>query len=443
MHNVLEVLDLFSRAGGGGSSSGGGSGEAIILLIGYVPMHFVGAIIRKLQINGVAWVMAQIVGWIICAIFCGLLLFLGALGFFIAIGGIAGMGAGLYGWFSKLKRSKKVIAALQKSASLDAAWNEEAILNRTKELFIRYQADWSRRDWQAMGNYMTTSYAQHAALLVAVLHQAKRINTVQNPHIDQVMIVDARDSDENTEDTVTVGVTASAHDSLIDEVTNKPLFTDNSSFTEYWRLRRQGDTWLLDGIEQATQAKWKESNSLREFAKKNQYFYSLDMGWLFIPARGVLFERARFGTSDINNHIVGIYNNAYLLQLYTYVPVKGSAGDFIIAQTNVPKSYGNIIVRRKKWGNLLKPSGLQKISMEWGDFNKKYEVFASSYEGATSFELLHPAFMEKLEALPLEVNIEVVDNVVYLYTSQKHVQTTEEYEIMLEILKEAYKQMKL
>jgi hypothetical protein len=52
--------------------------------------------------------------------------------------------------------------------------------------------------------------------------------------------------------------------------------------------------------------------------------------------------------------------------------------------------------------------------------------------------------MEKLEALPFEVSIEVVDNVVYLYS----VQLTEKnpavsYQRMLEILQEAYKQMKL
>lgn len=455
---ITAALELLARAGGGGSSSGGGGGgghggsgggggggaEGLIFALGYVPMHFVGAFIRKTQVNGLLWVASQIVAWIICLIFCGFLLQFGVLGFFVAIGAVVGMGAGLYNWFSKLKRNKRVATQLKRSASLDPAWNEESILKRTADLFLQYQADWSQRNWQAMSNYMTPAYAQHAALMTAVLRQAKRINTIENPTIDQIMIVDVRDSNNDANDTVTVGITAHMRDTLIDEETNAPLFTDTSQFTEYWRLNRSGDTWLLDGIEQATQADWKGDVSLKDFARRKGYFYSLDMGWLFIPRRGSLFGRARFGVSDINNHIVGIYNNSYLLQLYTYTPVKSGNGDFLIAQTNVPKNYGNIVVRRKKWTNLTKPKGLQKITMEWGDFNKKYEVFASSYEGATSFELLHPAFMEKLQALPLEVNIEVVDNVVYLYSPQKDAANSlRKYEIMLDILQEAYKQMKM
>jgi hypothetical protein len=83
--------------------------------------------------------------------------------------------------------------------------------------------------------------------------------------------------------------------------------------------------------------------------------------------------------------------------------------------------------------------------MESGDFNKRYYVFASDSEAVTSFELLHPAFMEKLAALPFEVSIEVVDNIVYLYTPLQKGSTNriEQYEIMLGILMEAYKQMRM
>jgi hypothetical protein len=52
--------------------------------------------------------------------------------------------------------------------------------------------------------------------------------------------------------------------------------------------------------------------------------------------------------------------------------------------------------------------------------------------------------MEKLEALPFEVNIEVVDNVVYLYSPQPtDKNSADTYAKMLEILQEAYKQMKM
>lgn len=97
----------------------------------------------------------------------------------------------------------------------------------------------------------------------------------------------------------------------------------------------------------------------------------------------------------------------------------------------------------------FKIKDLNKLSTEWGDFNKKYDVFASNAEQATSFELLNPTFMEKLEAVPFEVNIEVVDNVVYLYADEAESKVTtsaydaQRYEVMLGLLKDAFKEMRM
>lgn len=439
----------FARGGGGGSSSGGGGsggggGLGIIAAIGYIPMHFVSGFIRKRMFNGPFWWLGQIIGWVICIAFCFLCLFLGAWGILIAIGALLGTSAGLYSWLSKVKKPKRVTRKLEVAAGADVIWDEQAILNRTQRIFEAYQEDWTAKNWQNMKNYMTPSYYQHASLLIAALTQMKRTNQVNAPGINEMAIVDLNDSQDNAQDTVTVGLTAHADDILVDDVTGEQLYRDRSQFTEYWTLKRIDDKWYLDKIQQATQAPGKAALELQNLAKTNGYFYSLDMGWLFIPKRGELFGKAKFGISDINNHIIGVYNNNYLLQLYTYDPVPRNNGSYLIAQTNVPKQYGNIVVRRKSWKNFFKPKGLRQISMEWGDFNKKYEVFASNAEGATSFELLHPAFMEKLEALPFEVNIEVVDNVVYLYSAQlTEKNPPASYYKMLEILQEAYKQMRM
>ena len=80
--------------------------------------------------------------------------------------------------------------------------------------------------------------------------------------------------------------------------------------------------------------------------------------------------------------------------------------------------------------------------MEWGDFNKNYEVWASDVERVTSFELLNPSFMVKLQEMSFEINIEVVDNIVYLY-SKKTVPSSENYEKMLSILQQAFKEMRM
>lgn len=58
----ISAMEIFARAGGDGSSSGGGSSGGI-LLIGYIPMHFIGARLRRLMNRGEnVWIVANIVG---------------------------------------------------------------------------------------------------------------------------------------------------------------------------------------------------------------------------------------------------------------------------------------------------------------------------------------------------------------------------------------------
>ena len=105
------------------------------------------------------------------------------------------------------------------------------------------------------------------------------------------------------------------------------------------------------------------------------------------------------------------------------------------------RDYGDILVRGKK---ILdgKPRGLTELSTEWGQFNDKFEVFASSAEKATSFELLNPTFMEKLVAAPFEINIEVADNMLYMYAKNRPADTGN-YTAILSVLQEAYREMRV
>lgn len=447
---AASLFEVFARAGGGGSESGGG--EAFLVMVGYVPMHGAGALARKFKQHETQWVTSQVIGWTICAVYSIVLLALtpwfGFYALLMAVGAPIGMGAGLYNWYSKLRRNKKTEAALAAAAQTDRAWDEQALIAYTKQVFLRYQHDWTNYDTESMKTYMTPRYWHHAALMVYALQLAKRQNIMANSEIIESMVVEVLDNPGTDSDQVVVGVNAKAQDQTVDTRDNKLLFVDNKPFTEFYMFKRQGNTWLLDGIQQATQAQWTRNPELESFAASQGYYFSLDWGWLLIPSRGQLFGTAKFGTSDINNHVIGIYNKC-LVQLYTYIPApsRDSYNAYLIAQTNVPKTYGNIVVRRKKgilgWNFGGSVRGLNKVSMEWREFNDKYDVYASDVEQVTSFELLHPAFMEKLEALPFEVNIEVVDNVVYLYAPENKRSGVERYEVMLGILREAFKQMEL
>lgn len=444
---LVHSLLTFARAGGGGSGSGGGGSIGALALVGYLPMHPVGALVRKHKMVEAEWVGGQVIGWVICVIYTALLawmtVFIGGLALIMAAGAPLGMGAGLYRWFSKLKQSKKTALALQAAAQADGVWNKESVLARAREVFTRYQKDWSSFNVTSMQSYMTPEYYNHAGLMMYALRLAGRQNLVNDPKIEDALIVSVNDSLDNSKDEVIVGITASSNDVLKDTRDQTELFTDDSTFTEYWRFQRSGNDWLLEDIQQATAATWTRNVELEAFAVRNGYYFSLDWGWLLLPRRGQLFGQGKFGKSDINNHVIGMHGQC-LVQFYTYRSKPDEGKTYLIAQANLPKSYGDIVVRHKKRLSFGGIHGLKKISTEWPDFNKKYQVYATSLEQATSLELLNPKYMEQLEALPFEVNIEVVDNVVYLYAPQRDkAAAADRYPRMLDALNSAFKEMRL
>ncbi len=448
---ISAALELFARAGGGGSGGGGssgGDGDGIVFLalVGYVPTHGLGAFLRRKlpSESGAASLLAHVITWplsIIWAIACFAMFGSGFFGSIIALGAIIGAPAGLFNWFSEvLKQSAEVKQRLKRAAANDPMWDEAQLVDFAKQTFMRYQYDWSRQDTESMKQYMTEGYHYHASLFIYTLQLMQRTNTMEDIVIDEAVVMQVHDDQNDANDRVTIGITARAKDTLINTAANAAIFTDNSSFTEYWTFARSGSTWLLADIGQATADMDAYNNELAAFAARNKYCYSVDMGWLFIPERGQLFGQAKFGVSDINNHAVGLYKESLLVQLYTYAAFNG-AQPRVIAQVNVPKTYGNIIVHRKQSSN-INTRGLERIETEWIQFNQQYEVYASNAEQATSFELLNPTYMEQLAALPFAVTIEVVDNVIYLYTDERGTDVAT-YGIMLDLVHKAFKELRL
>lgn len=453
VQTIFVALELFARAGGGGSggsSGGGGDGDGdgivFLALVGYVPTHGLGAFLRRKlpSESGAASLLAHVITWplsIIWAIACFAMFGSGFFGSIVALGAIIGAPAGLFNWFSEvLKQSAEVKQRLKRAVANDPMWDEAQLVDFAKQTFMRYQYDWSRQDTESMKQYMTEGYHYHASLFIYTLQLMQRTNTMEDIVIDEAVVMQVHDDQNDANDRVAIGITARAKDTLINTAANAAIFTDNSSFTEYWTFARSGSTWLLADIGQATADMDAYNNELAAFAARNKYCYSVDMGWLFIPERGQLFGQAKFGVSDINNHAVGLYKESLLVQLYTYAAFNG-AQPRVIAQVNVPKTYGNIIVHRKQSSN-INTRGLERIETEWIQFNQQYEVYASNAEQATSFELLNPTYMEQLAALPFAVTIEVVDNVIYLYTDERGTDVAT-YGIMLDLVHKAFKELRL
>ncbi len=445
MVDMLFITNLLNiaRAGGGGSGGDDGGGE-IFVVIGYLPPMFIG----RWLIKRIPKIVALPIIVVISIIWAFIWFSIG--GIFVIAGVLALVGGadGYFGWSDFLgKRIMKARKKVKEAAAKDGAWDEQRILTHAQNTFTQFQDDWGKFNVANMQSYMTTSYFNHMQLMMFAIQKKGRQNYMVNLKIKEVNLIEISDADDNSQDWFSVHFTAQAEDHLFDKRLEKDIFTDNSEFQEEWRFQRNGDTWLLAGITQSTENPYMFQAQLQAFATQNGMFYSPDMGWLLMPLEGDLFGEARFGKSDLNNHVIGVYNGV-LTEVYTYQPVVKDSKHYIVAQAIVPKTYGKLVVKRKSSGLLSgiterTPKGLNKITLEWPDFNKRYNVYADNVEQVTAFELLHPVFMEKLFALDIEVNIEVADNIVYLYTSANQSQDVALYQKMFTVLLDAYKEMRL
>jgi hypothetical protein len=411
---MIDLLSLFARGGGGGSGGGGG-GAGIIAL----PIVIVGAIIA---------------------------------------------------WWRRRQQIKKAKQALVVAEALDPTWS--TAVERARRVFTDFQRDWSNFNVAGMRAYLSPRYFEHISLMMQALQQMNRQNKMSGVTLNSATIFNVSDSSTDTLDNFDIEIKASAHDELLDAADNTVLFVDDNDFTEVWNFDREGNSWLLDKIKQADietaiekgyksksdmQSKTDEASRMRAFAERNNFFYNADFGWLLLPTRGELFTLANFGRSDINYHVIGRYHDV-LVQFYQYVPIvhdKLKLADYfkalykpayrydayIIAQTVLPKTYGNIIVRRKSgtFGLPFRPANMVQVSLEGVDFNTSFTVYATDLDKVASLELLNPGYMAKLLDAPFEVSLEIVDDVLYLYSTDKKA----DFDTMAALLQDAFEEMKM
>lgn len=448
-----EFLTTFARAGGGGSSGSSGGGGEVIAMLGYFPSYYTGKLVKKLLPRKAELVVSFASATLMSCLLLGLAYQLhgGMLFMILVVIGIwTGWYAAFFGTWEKIKqRATRTKRQVDQAASLDAAWDAEQLLTLAKAAFVSYQRDWSNFDITAMQSYMSRRQLMLSGLILRALREMNRSNIMSEVAIENAAIVAMNDSVDNTQDWFQVAIEAKARDELRDTRTNEVLFTDTSTFTEYWTFVRQNDTWLLDRIDQATADLSVHNRSIESFATSANMLYMLDMGWLNLPNSGVLFSGGAFGKSDINNYVIGM-RGSHLMQLYTYAPVADR--NILVGQINLPKSYGGILIRRKTsfWATWTPPKpsrGYEKHSLEWPDFNKRYQVSATHADRLATFELLNPGFMAYLYDTDPGVSIEVADNVVYLYkyigSPAATADGTQPYSTMFAILEKAHKELQL
>lgn len=419
----LQEIRMLARGGGGGSSSsgGGGGGGSFSSSSSSSSGSSGSSVASSRPLTPGEWVIV-------------LVLVFGVL--------LIGVMITRYTWKLEMRRRKLLKDALSASAEKDPLWVESELTKRVSEVFMSFQKAWSDIDAVAMKEILTESYYRRMVLELNVLINLKRKNLMEEVRLMSVVLQNATDDANDQNDSFTAQVRAWAVDKIVNTESGKVLHSETSGFLEYWTFKRESGVWKLALIEQSTESQSMKEKPLSDFSARNGFYYDPDFGWLMMPDKGYLFRAANFGKSDINNHVIGYFREK-IIEFYTYRPVVDDKGNskenYVIAQAILPISHHDILIRKRKMLFNTTPSGMSEISLEWGDFNKKFFVCADLRDNVTSLELLNPKFMEKIHDLPFELNIEVVGNVLYLYTLDR----SASYDQMLEVLSWAFDEMKM
>lgn len=340
----------------------------------------------------------------------------------------------------KGKTNKQIEAGITKNYNDQEKW----IHTEAKRIFLQYQQDWTDFNTASIATYTTANYNEHANLMLELLKNLHRVNQVSNVHIAYARLKNSVKQDTVLPVMVNIEFHFSGTDAVIDTTTKKVLYKSYvPEASETWNFIYDGETLKLDGISQPTESAPHLIRSLADFASQNSLFYSPDWGRYALPARGLIFGGASMSIADINNHVIGKWGDL-LIQLYSYAeaPNQGLDSYYIVGQINVPKDYLGVIVKSRKFKTARKPDkSYEKFELEWNDFNKRYDVYASSRDALPAFELLNPKFMEFLYNTNPSYNIEVVDNVIYIFANARRV-SEKDYAEMLTVLQKAYEELK-
>ena len=320
--------------------------------------------------------------------------------------------------------------------------DEQKLLNQAKEIFAKYQADWSNFNVDSMKSYMTKSYHARAILMMKALQNLHRQNRISDLDIRGADIMGKVDVNAVQSQKINIKFYFGGLDELVDQTNGQIFYSQKvTNISETWTFEYENGILKLSAISQPTESRDHLKTELHIFAAFNKMFYSADWGRYALPTRGLIFDKASLSVSDVNNHIIGEWNNT-LVQLYTYAQQPSNPKSYyIVGQLTVPKHYSGIIVKHAK-SKYKMPKNYQKYELEWGDFNKKYDVWATNIDKVTSFELLNPKFMADLYDKNRQYSIEVVDNVIYIFAPVSGL-SKNDYDVLLNILLAVYHELKM
>ena len=138
----------------------------------------------------------------------------------------------------------------------------------------------------------------------------------------------------------------------------------------------------------------------------------------------VIYVKVVSNSKIAKNGIAGDYAGGFILFDYQYTTGSGKNSHtyhFGVAKMKLNKKFPHILLDNKRDGSLgsFEFNRSQKLELE-GDFNKYFNVFGPKEYEIEVLQVLNPAVMQTLLAMPEPVDIEIIGHDLYIYNKGNH-----------------------
>ncbi len=149
-------------------------------------------------------------------------------------------------------KNKKCNELLKKLSAVDGAWDPHALKARIEITYFKVQTAWKERNQELARDYISDRlYKKHKIQTDEMLKDGHK-PMMFDINLKQATIVEVTDFEDDSRDRFCALIEGSMIDYLIDEKTKEHIngLAENQSFKEFWCFIREGDSWVLDEIDQ-------------------------------------------------------------------------------------------------------------------------------------------------------------------------------------------------
>ncbi|MCR0272989.1 Tim44-like domain-containing protein [[Clostridium] innocuum] len=150
------------------------------------------------------------------------------------------------------KKAKQSAALLHRMEDTDAIWNEKLIKQRVEDIYYHVQDAWTNAKVEDLKPYLTEHLYEQWKMRFTWMELRNERNVLDNIKLRRSAVVGIQDYRDDSQDFCWLYIEGSMIDYTINSQTQ--TITEGkrktSTFVEYWKLQRIGDTFYLDDVRQ-------------------------------------------------------------------------------------------------------------------------------------------------------------------------------------------------